>query len=148
MPGNNLRLDRAFSMGFIGIELGMDTAANLRPLIGLQVWLFGSQKNSEWVLAMAPRVVAINPEGLYVHWLDQHPDEPGMMVIPNGHGSMAAVRSVAKFCLYDLVRLNGVPDPSDEEIVQRASKRFSTCIERLAERSAPPPPKQKPWWED
>lgn len=138
MPGNNVRQDRATKMGFPSIELDHTTAARMRPLVGLQVWLYAAARDSAWAQAMAPRVVEVNPEGLYLHWAGMKHGEDGSFIIKN------PVFGKWPFGLdpYDLVRLDPPTDPL----------RQFDYLDKLAEMTAPvkqaPPPAAKPWWED
>jgi len=139
-------------MGFPALELDADSGVNLRPLIGLQVWLFGTEQHSEWVRAMGPRVMQASPEGLYIHWRDLPDDKDGEIVLrPPGRGP---------FDLYDMVRLTRGLNPEDEEVIERESQKLSSLLQRIARWDKPAEPKQappapqaapaaaKPWWEE
>lgn len=110
----------------------------MRPLVGLQVWLHASARDSAWAQVMAPRVVEVSPEGLYLHWADMKHGEDGSKIIRN------PVFAGWPFGLdpYDLVRLAPPTDPL----------RQFDYLDKLAEMSVPakpaPPAAEKPWWED
>jgi len=141
-------------MGFLGLEMDATTEAPLRPLIGMQVWLYGSKKASDWIIAMAPRVAEVSPEGLYVQWIGMPHDEPSQIIVPNKYAKPGA-----SFDLYDIVRLTGGLDPDDEERAERIGSRLSSLLRALAEPQEQPikpvakadPPKApaaaKPWWD-
>lgn len=68
MPGNHARLVTALNMGFFAVEVPLGSALELRGVLGLPVWLYGSTKGSEWIVDMAMQVMACRPLSLYVQY--------------------------------------------------------------------------------
>ncbi len=139
-------------MGFPSVELEATSKAVLRPLVGLQVWLHGRARDSEWVQVMAARVAEVNPEGLYVHWAGLRDEEDGQAIVQNPR--CLGVTPLGTFDLYDMLRIDG-PMLLNEELVKRAENQLSRSILTLIENAKPPPQveppapaDEKPWWED
>ncbi len=116
----------------------MDLGISMRPLIGLQVWLYCRERGNAWVQAVAPRVVEAGPEGLYVNWAELKEQDAADVIIRN-----PAFSAWPDWLdPYEMVRLTPVPD---------ALAQFNRLEKMAAEMPATPKaaePVEKPWWED
>ncbi len=171
LPYNSPRIDLGFELGFFAMEAPLEVSDYVKPLSGLQVWLYAAAQGNDWTRIFGPAVMAVEPEGLYVLWRGMTKTDEAQVVVRNRHLDAASrcLHAVLfaryQFDLYAGLRLERVSKDIEAGAAQRNIEWLNTELQgqvvpkplprRARPKLAAPKPTpaaapvvdNRPWWE-